>query len=69
MTRLATAGSAGTSPRKSAVEAAAPASCATTKPGASAGRIPANVSLAARARVTAVLANDVEAVNRYAAVT
>src|SRR5882672_3609640 len=37
-------------------------------PGASAGRIPANVSLAERARVTAGLANDVDAVNQYAAV-
>ena len=34
------------------------------KPGASAGRIPANVSDAARASVTAGLANDVEAVNQ-----
>ena len=38
------------------------------KPGASAGRIPANVSLNERAIVTAGLANDVEAVNQYAAV-
>ncbi len=37
-------------------------------PGASAGRIPANVSVAERASVTAGLANDVEAVNQYAAV-
>src|SRR5262245_946195 len=36
--------------------------------GASAGRIPANVSVAERASVTAGLANDVEAVNQYAAV-
>jgi hypothetical protein len=36
--------------------------------GASAGRIPANVSDAERASVTAGLANDVEAVNQYAAV-
>src|SRR5262245_24900984 len=36
--------------------------------GASAGRIPANVSVAARARVTAGLANEVDAVNQYAAV-
>ena len=34
------------------------------KPGASAGRMPANVSLAARASVTAGLANDVDAVNQ-----
>src|SRR5262245_21193977 len=36
--------------------------------GASAGRIPANVSVADRASVTAGFANDVEAVNQYAAV-
>src|SRR5687767_9877482 len=58
----------GTSQRNSSVAAAAPTSCATMKPGTSTGRIPANVSLAARARVTAGLANDVEAVNQYAAV-
>src|SRR6185295_5494925 len=57
-------GSAGTSHRKRAVAAAAPRSCATMNPGASAGRIPANVSEAARASVTAGLANDVEAVNQ-----
>jgi hypothetical protein len=34
--------------------------------GASAGRMPANVSLADRASVTAGFANDVEAVNQYA---
>src|SRR5437016_2358380 len=38
------------------------------KPGTSAGLIPAKVSLAARATVTAGLANEVEAVNQYAAV-
>ena len=37
------------------------------KPGASAGRIPANVSLSERASVTAGFAKDVEAVNQYAA--
>src|ERR1700686_1403527 len=47
--------------RKSKVAAIAPVSCATMKPGASAGRIPAKVSLAARASVTAGLANEVEA--------
>jgi hypothetical protein len=36
--------------------------------GASAGRIPAKVSVAERASVTAGLANDVDAVNQYAAV-
>jgi hypothetical protein len=34
------------------------------KAGTSAGRIPAKVSLAARARVTAGFANEVEAVNQ-----
>jgi hypothetical protein len=34
------------------------------KPGTSDGRIPANVSLAARASVTAGFANEVEAVNQ-----
>ena len=33
-------------------------------PGASTGRMPANVSLAARASVTAGLANDVDDVNQ-----
>src|SRR5262249_53140533 len=39
-------------------------SCATIKPGASAGRIPAKVSLSERAIVTAGLAKEVEAVNQ-----
>ena len=34
------------------------------KPGTSTGRMPANVSLTARASVTAGFANDVEAVNQ-----
>src|SRR5215831_18156189 len=38
------------------------------KPGASDGRMPANVSVAARASVTAGLANEVDAVNQYAPV-
>ena len=37
------------------------------KPGASSGRIPEKVSVAARAIVTAGLANEVDAVNQYAA--
>ena len=37
-------------------------------PGTSAGRIPAKVSLAARASVKAGLAKDVYDVNQYAAV-
>src|SRR5258708_38440376 len=59
---------AGASHRKHSVATIAAASCATMNPGASTGRMPANVSLAARAKVTAGLANDVEAVNQYAAV-
>ena len=58
----------GTSQRKIAVAAPAPASCATMKPGASAGRIPAKVLLAALASVTAGFANEVDDVNQYAAV-
>src|SRR2546423_4916680 len=38
------------------------------KPGTSTGRMPANVSLAERASVTAGFANDVDAVNQDAAV-
>src|SRR4029077_977888 len=63
-----TAGHAGTSQRESAVAAAAPVSCATTKPGTSTGRTPAKVSVSARPMVTAGFANDVETVNQYAAV-
>jgi len=47
---------------------AAPSNCATTNAATSSGRIPAKVLLAARAMVTAGLANEVEAVNQYAAV-
>ena len=54
--------------RKSPVAANAPASWAAMKPAVSAGRMPAKVSVAARARVTAGLANDVDDVNQYAAV-
>ena len=36
------------------------------KPGASAGRMPAKVSVSDRATVTAGFAKDVEAVNQYA---
>src|SRR5579862_2339631 len=61
-------GSDGTSHRNRNVAAAAPANCATMNPGASAGRIPAKVSLADRASVTAGLAKDVDAVNQYAPV-
>src|SRR3954469_9315571 len=67
-TRSATAGRLGTSQRESSVAAVAPSACAAINAGASAGRIPANVSDAARARVTAWLAKDADEVNQYAAV-
>jgi len=54
----------GVSQRKRAVADAAPMSWATTNAGAFEGRIPAKVSVAERASVTAGLANDVEAVNQ-----
>ena len=66
-TRSADRGSDGTSHRNRSVAAAAPASCAPMNPGTSAGRMPANVSVSARATVTAGFANDVDAVNQYAA--
>src|SRR5207237_328561 len=56
--------SAGMSHREKAVAAPAPASWETTNPGTSAGRIPANVSVAERASVTAGFAKEVEAVNQ-----
>jgi hypothetical protein len=43
---------------------ARPANCARTKPGTSAGRMPAKVSLNDRAIVTAGFAKEVEAVNQ-----
>ena len=49
------------------VAAAPPMTWAAMKAGVSAGLIPANVSVSARATVTAGFANDVEAVNQYAA--
>ena len=52
----------GISQRKRIVPAKAPRSCATMKPGASTGRIPANVFVNARANATAGLAKDVRAV-------
>ena len=58
------AGRNGTSHRNRSVAAAAPASCAPMNPGTSAGRMPANVSVSARATVTAGFANDVDAVNQ-----
>src|SRR3954466_15028132 len=63
-TRSADCGSDGTSHRNRIVATAAPASCATMNPATSAGRMPANVSVSARARVTAGFANDVDAVNQ-----
>ena len=61
-------GKVGTSHLNSTVAIAAPNICAAINPGTSLGRIPANVSVAARASVTAGLAKDVDAVNQYAAV-
>jgi len=58
----------GTSHLKRAVAQNAPAPCATTNIGTSIGRTPANVFVNARAKVTAGLANDVDAVNQYAGV-
>ena len=46
----------------------APTSSLAMKPGRSTGRIPENVLVRERAIATAGLANDVEAVNQYAAV-
>ena len=46
----------------------APMSWAAMNHGASAGRIPENVLVNDRARVTAGLANEVDAVNQYAPV-
>jgi hypothetical protein len=54
----------GMSHRKSRVAAAAPASWAAMNPGASASLIPEKVLLMDRARVTAGLAKDVDAVNQ-----
>jgi hypothetical protein len=64
MTFSASLGSKGASHRNRAVADAAPANCAMTNPGASIGRIPAKVSEAERANVTAGFAKDVDAVNQ-----
>jgi hypothetical protein len=61
-TRRASAG-AGLSHASNLVAVAAPRIWAAMKPGASTGRMPENVSVAVRARVTAGLANDVDAVS------
>src|SRR6266567_1147829 len=53
--------------RKRNVAATPPANCASTNGKTSAGRIPENVSLSDLAIVTAGFANDVDAVNQYAA--
>ena len=53
---------------KRLVASVAPTTCATMNPGASWGRIPAKVFVKERAMVTAGFANDVDAVNQYAAV-
>ena len=67
-TSLAQAGRPGTSQRKSSVAASPPAIWAARNQETSLGRMPARVSLRQRAMVTAGLANEVDAVNQYAAV-
>ena len=46
------------------IATSAPLNCAKIKAGVSLGRIPTNVSLSERARVTAGFAKDVDAVNQ-----
>lgn len=58
----------GISQRNNNVAAIPPANCAAMNKGASTGRMPAKVSLRVLAIVTAGFANDVDAVNQYAAV-
>jgi hypothetical protein len=60
----APSGAGGYIQQKSIVAAIAPSTCATIKLGASDGRIPAKVLLAARASVTAGFAKDVDEVNQ-----
>src|ERR1044072_7294936 len=67
-TARASFGSEGSSQRNNAVAKNAPPNCARMKAGASVGLMPANVSLIDLAKVTAGFANEVEAVNQYAAV-
>lgn len=52
------------SARDTSSPTSAPASCASTKPGTSSGRMPAKVRVIERASVTAGLAKDVLAVNQ-----
>ena len=59
-----TAPSGGTSQPNRATDARAPAAWAPTNAGTSSGRMPANVSVNARAIVTAGFANDVDDVNQ-----
>ena len=61
--RVSFSGSAKSQPATSEA-ASAPASCATMNAGTSAGRMPAKLSVSARATVTAGLANEVEEVNQ-----
>src|SRR5688572_1471681 len=63
-----TAGNDGDNHANSEVAATAPTNWATTNIGTSTGLMPANVSVNARASVTAGLANEVDAVNQYAEV-
>src|SRR6185436_2338253 len=57
----------GINQQATSVATPAPANSAKMNAGTSEGRIPANVSLSDRARVTAGFAKDVEEVNQYAA--
>ena len=67
-TEVTVGSDAGTSQRNRMIAAPAPANCAATKSGASTGRMPAKVSENDLAIVTAGFANEVDAVNQYAAV-
>ena len=65
---VATTGNTGIIHRNNIVAAAAPPNSARIKPGTSIGRMPLNVFVTALAKATAGLANEVDAVNQYAAV-
>src|SRR5690349_16244752 len=60
--------SAGSKACRQRAAAIAPSSCPLRNIGTLRGEMPANVSVSARARVTAGLANDVDEVNQYALV-
>src|SRR5207253_2872026 len=66
--RPGSAAGARSSQWKTSVALSPPAICASTKPGTSMARMPVKVAVSAHARVSAGLANDVDAVNQYPAV-